>query len=210
MRRSLFIVTAIVIGSLGVVAGLIVGTQTGTGPTRQASNGTTRPQDQGSANTIFFEPGTLLGGSDVPLPQVPQLLSDCSCIGPSASSAPLSIPNIVRAQTNATDQIALTFRSSAVLIDTPDSRTPEQYGEDAAQMVQSGEPWQTLELRGTIALATDADSSGPASLSWVESEHLVQLIDYSGGSLSNLIVEATALPAPGQPAASRAATFGLF
>jgi hypothetical protein len=84
--------------------------------------------------------------------------------------------------------IGFRFRSGVVMGYSPYSRTSDQYVADVLDAIAAGDwPGFTVPVRGTLAMAIDKNSNGPAALSWSEGGVLISMSGRGGQSLADLI-----------------------
>ncbi|HYU57404.1 MAG TPA: hypothetical protein VEO00_05070 [Actinomycetota bacterium] len=106
-------------------------------------------------------------------------LAACGCPGP----APVGIASQSRVLWAASsgEGVGLMFDSGLALDYVPDSRTPEEYGTDAAAMIaddaaNGGSGFRLVTVRGVVGMGADPDAHGPGALTWVTGRYSVRML----------------------------------
>jgi hypothetical protein len=108
--------------------------------------------------------------------------------------------SVSRAWQEATVSFGAQLGDGSSVTYSPDTRSPQQAASDFEAMIQADETefgssqFSTVSLRGTTALSHEQGADGPASLSWIEGQVLIQIIGYPGESLADLIPFAQQMP----------------
>jgi hypothetical protein len=149
-------------------------------------------------DTAFTVTGTPLGpgGQEITVPQASALLAicmDCLLLPP---QGPMSAANGSEAWTRASDRaVALQYADGVVFYVSPSPDSDRQRWIDSwtTDIAAGGWPGRMIDLRGTRAPAADSDTSGPASVSWMEASHLYEIYGDGGQSLDDLAQRAESL-----------------
>lgn len=103
-------------------------------------------------------------------------------------AGPVSFEHVRDSWVDETGQVGIELDTGILLIYTPDDRTPDQFADDAAEVIALGE-WEgtVIRLRGVGAKAAEKTESWSAALVWKEGEVVIGMYGHGGQVLSQLV-----------------------
>lgn len=132
-----------------------------------------------------MDPGVF--GTEIPLSRAEQLLTACSCPGPTEGEA---AGDIVRSWESGSN-FGFVFADGKLATYRPSEASPEEFIKEIetslASPDESGPIGELLDFRGTRAWVKEVDAHGPAFIEWVEGSTNITYVGASGEPLSELI-----------------------